>query len=156
MFSAYNLRTTPNRNTRTTSVVITGAKGTRHSRFFFETSLLKSSKLRMVAQNATQNLAKISSKSTIVLSTMNIRRNFVRRKFWKKFDLWNCEGKRFPPCFFKILWVGFTNFETPCDVPYSLLACIFVIFSFFFYSERVRPRESQGLSNAALKNGLLK
>ena len=54
-------------NTKTASVVITRAKGTGFSRiFFFETPILKSSKLRMVTQNASQTLAKISSKSTIV------------------------------------------------------------------------------------------
>ena len=66
---------------KTTSVVITRAKGTGYSRLFIETSILKSSKLRMVTQNASQNLAKISSKSTIVHYTMNICRSFVFRKF---------------------------------------------------------------------------
>ena len=54
-------------NTKTTLVVITEAKGTGYSRGKkIETSILKSSKLRMITQNATQNMAKISSKSTIV------------------------------------------------------------------------------------------
>ena len=37
-----------------------------------------------------------------------------------KFDLWNCEGKRFPPCFSKNVWVGFTKTASPCDVPDSV------------------------------------
>ena len=51
----------------------------------------------MVTQNESQNLAKISSKSTIVHQTMNVCRNFVFRKI---LNMWNCEGKHFPPCFF--------------------------------------------------------
>ena len=46
--------------------------------------------------------------------------------------------------------------ETPCDVADSVFGLYLRHFFVFFKSENVRPRESQGLSNAAIKNGLLK
>ena len=46
--------------------------------------------------------------------------------------------------------------ETPCDVPDSVFGLYLRHFFVPKKSEKVRSRESQGLSNAALKNGLLK
>ena len=72
-----------------------------------ETSTLKSSKLRMFTQNASQNLAKISSKSTVVHKTMNICRNFVFREILNEIRPVELRGEAFPaPFFFLIGWVS--------------------------------------------------
>ena len=52
---------------------------------------------------------------------MNICRNVVFRKFlMEEVRPVELRGQAFPALFFLILWVGFTNFETPCDVPDSV------------------------------------
>ena len=61
----------------------------------------------------------------------NIRRNFVFRKIQKEVLPVNLRGEAFPALFLYILRMGFTNFETPCDVPDSVLAFILVTFSSF-------------------------
>ena len=71
-----------------------------------------------------------------------------------KFDLWDCERKRFPP-WVLIVWVGSTKIGTSCDVPDWVFGLYFRHFSFLIKSEKFRPRESQGLTNAVLKSGLL-
>ena len=85
-------------NTETTSVVITRANGIGKKKI--ETSILKSSKLRMVTQNASQNLAKISSKSSIVHKTMNICRKFVFREILNEARPVALRGDAFPALFF--------------------------------------------------------
>ena len=52
-----------------------------------------------------------------------------------KFNLWNCEGKRFPPSVFLIVWVGFTKLETPRDVPDSVFGLYLRLYSNFLKSE---------------------
>ena len=89
---------------------------------------------------------------------MNICRNFVFRKILKEVRPVELRGEAFPALFFNfflIVWVGFTKVETLSVTSRTrFLACFFVIFYFLPKSEKVRPRESQGLSNAPLKNGL--
>ena len=127
--------------------MITTATGTGYSRKK-NRDLYSKIKLRMVTQ--TQHRIRPKPAQSRPLCTkpwISVEISFFV-KFWKKLDLCNCEGKRFPRM------DGFHKFETPCDVPDSVFGLY--LRHFFLKSDKLRPRESQGLSNAALENGLLK
>ena len=81
---------------------------------------------------------------------MSICRNFVFRKIPNEVRPVHVRGEAFPALFVG----GFHKIGTSCDVPDWVFGLYFVISSFLIKLEKVRPRESQGLSNAALKNGL--
>ena len=91
---------------------------------------------------------------------MNIcRKFFFFRKILKEVRPVELRGEAFLALFFVLsnLTGGFHKFETPCDVPDSVFALhLRQFFVFFFKSEKVRSRKSQGLSDAALESGLLK
>ena len=80
--------------------MITRAEGTGYNRWGENRDIYtKSSKLWMITQNATQYLAKISSKSTIVHS-MNICRDFVFREILDEVRRVELQGEAFPALFF--------------------------------------------------------
>ena len=99
----------------------------------------------MVTRNASPNLAKISAKSTIVHQKpwISVEVSFFV-KFWKKFDLWYCEGKRFPPCV-SIVWVGFTKLGTSCDVPDWVFG---LYFRNFFLFDKIGESSTSWISRA--------
>ena len=130
----------------------TRAKGTGYSWKKIKTSILKLSKLRMGTQNASQIWPKSAQNRLLCTKLWTSVDISFFVKFWNKFDRWNCEGKRFPPSLKSYGWVSQKS-KLPVTSCTRFLGCIFVTFSFFKFSEKVRPRESQGLSNAALKNG---
>ena len=76
-----------------------------------ENSSLKSSKLRMVTQNASHNLAKISSKSIIVcvhyiIINHECRPKFVFCKILNEVRPVELRGGAFPALFRSMVWVG--------------------------------------------------
>ena len=88
---------------------------------------------------------------------MNICRKFVFREILNEVRPVELRGEAIPALFFlKSCWWVSQKWKLPVTFRTRFLPCVFVIFLFFEKSEKVRPRESQGLSNAALKNGLLK
>ena len=62
---------------------------------------------------------------------MSICRNFVFRKILYEVQPVELRGEAIPALFFKIVLVGFTKMETPCDVPDSFFALCLRHFSFF-------------------------
>ena len=71
-----------------------------------------------------------------------------------KFDLWDCERKRFPP-WVLIVWVGFTKIGTCCDVPDRVFG---LYFRHFFYFDKIGKSSTSWISRALEcrpQNGLL-
>ena len=143
-------------NTEMTSVVIARAKGTGYSRekksrplYWNQVSYGWSPETHHIWLKSAQNRPYRPKNHEWVSAELSF---FV--KFWMKFDLWDCERKRFPP-WVLIVWVGSTKIGTSCDVPDWVFGLYFRHFSFLIKSEKFRPRESQGLTNAVLKSGLL-
>ena len=66
---------------------------------------------------------------------MNISRHFVFRTILNEVRPVELRGKAFPALFFYIYGVGFTNFETPCDVPDTIFR-LYLRHFFFFFSNR--------------------
>ena len=62
---------------------------------------------------------------------MNVCRNFAFRKIVKEVRPVELRGEAFPALFFLIAWVGFTKFETPCDVSDSVYG-LYLRHVFFF------------------------
>ena len=85
----------------------------------------------MDTQNESQNLAKISSKSTIVHSSMNICRSFVFREILKEVRPVELQGEAFPALsFLSYVWVS-QNSKLPVTSRTRFVACVFVFVLFF-------------------------
>ena len=67
---------------------------------------------------------------------MSICRNFVFRKILYEVQPVELRGEAIPALFFKIVLVGFTKMETPCDVPDSFFGLCLRHFFFFFSKNR--------------------
>ena len=67
---------------------------------------------------------------------MNICRRFVFREILNEVRPVELRGEAFPALFIKIVWVGFTTMETPCDVPDSVFGRYLRHFSVSFLNRR--------------------
>ena len=131
-------------NTKTTSVVITRAKGTGHSREKIS---------RHPYQNQVSSGLSPKTHHTIwpkpaqnrPLCTRPYLSKFRFSQILKEVRPVELRGETFPAMFFSVLWVGFTDFETPCDVPGSIFG---LHLRHFFYILKTGESSTSRISRA--------
>ena len=130
LMSAYNLRTTPN---WTLKRIRSWSPGLREQDIIgvgkIETSILNQVSYGWSPKTQHNIWPKSAQNRPLCTQWISVEISFFV-KFWMKFDVWNCKGKRFPPCFFKSCrWVS-RKWKLRMPFRTRFLACMFVFFPF--------------------------